>query len=96
MFQVITDCCHFNCADNTCHRSNSKIIQQKNNAKKENQLISRENEKCVQYDYVYFEWINTGIPNPFPDVIDGREYCTAVSCEDVFGPEESVDCSLVF
>ncbi|CAO4387002.1 unnamed protein product [Caenorhabditis nigoni] len=63
---------------------------------KENQLIVRQNETCLQYDYVYFEWVNPEIPSPFPNMTSSNEFCTVVQCDNVFGPAESVDCSKYF
>lgn len=63
---------------------------------KEDQRIFRENETCIQYDYISFKWINQYSPSPFPDLTDGNEFCTVVDCDDVFGPAESVNCSKHF
>ncbi|CAL2051639.1 unnamed protein product [Caenorhabditis brenneri] len=62
----------------------------------EDQHIIRNDEECMQYDYVYLEWLNVYDHNPFPDLINGNAYCTVVQCDDVFGPAESVECSLHF
>ncbi|CBI63228.1 uncharacterized protein CELE_K09A9.8 [Caenorhabditis elegans] len=49
---------------------------------------------CLQFDYVYFEWVNEKVKSPFPKLTDKKEYCTIVKCDNVFGPADIVNCSI--